>query len=77
MFSGPIMRKLRGASAACAFKMLTGKQGELMSNPAAQWSMEGWQLPTEDFLKELRIPRGIREWEELIQKNECRWGCSS
>lgn len=69
MLSGRIMCELRGASAACAFKMLTGKQGALMSNPAAQWSMEGWQLHTEDFLRELQILRGIQEWEELIQKN--------
>lgn len=36
MLSGPIMCKLRGASAAYAFKMLLGKWGALMSNPAAQ-----------------------------------------
>lgn len=36
MLSGPIMCKLRGASAAYAFKMLTGKRCVLMSNPAAQ-----------------------------------------
>lgn len=52
-----------------AFKTLTGKHYELMSNPTAQWSMEEWQLYTGDFLKVLAVSKCVREWEELIQKN--------